>query len=112
MARPQRHLARCQGGPKQRQRFGEVAACRARFSEVLPRDDGYHVTRLEHLLSNAQRIPVQFFRRGVIAEFAFHNGEAGERGGDIDVLLALGPCDCEQTFEDASGARELRPMNV
>jgi hypothetical protein len=70
------------------------------------------VIRLEHLLSNAQRISIQCFRRLVIAEFAFHNGEAGERGGDIDIFVALGPRDRKQTFEDVRGARILRPMNV
>ena len=79
---------------------------------MLQRDDGDHVTRLEHLLSNAQCISEQCFRRGVIAEFAFHNGEAGQRGGDIGILLALAPCDREETFEDILGARVLRPMDV
>jgi hypothetical protein len=100
------------GAAQQRQRFGEVAACRARVGELLQRDDGDHVIRLEHLLSNAQSISVQCFRGGVIAEFAFHNGEASERGGDIGILVALAPCDREQTFEGVLGTRVLRPMNV
>ncbi|HEV8445482.1 MAG TPA: hypothetical protein VGQ44_01635 [Gemmatimonadaceae bacterium] len=68
--------------------------------------------RLEHRLSNTQRISEQCFRRGVIAEFAFHNGEAGERGGDIGILLARAACDREQALEDVLCARVLRAMNV
>jgi hypothetical protein len=95
MAGTQCRFACWQGALKQCQRFGEVAACRARFREPLQRADGDHVIRLEHFLSNAQRISVQRFRRGLIAESVFHEGEVRERGGDIGMLLALDSCDRE-----------------
>ena len=112
MLRTEHTLASEQRALQVDERLRDSTASRTRLSQLLERDHDGHVMRREHFLANPQRMPVQALRRLVVAESALHDGESGERGRNVGVMLALGAGDLKQALENRLGARVVRLADV
>ena len=101
----ERELAHGERALHQVRRLACLRAGRARLGQALEGARGRDVVGREGALADLEHAAPEQLRRVVAAERLPHVGEAGEDGGDLGVILALGALDGVEALED--GLRQL-----